>query len=80
VNGTLIGLSWGLMRLVSGSIIVTSVSHGVWNGMAYGLFGFGEKTGFLGIEKTWLYGPEVGLLGIVFNLAFVAWLWRKLRV
>jgi len=48
VNATLIGLSWGLMRLISGSIIVTSVSHGVWNGMAYVLFGFGEKTGALG--------------------------------
>jgi len=80
LNATLLGLSWGIMRLVSGSIIVTSVSHGVWNGLAYTLFGFGEKVGVLGIKKTWLFGPEVGLLGIALNLAFVFWLWRKFRI
>ena len=68
LNATLIGLNWGLLRLASGSIIVASVSHGVWNGLAYALFGFGEKTGALGIQDTWLFGPEVGLLGIALNL------------
>ena len=77
VNATLIGMSFGLMRQFSGSIIVASVSHGVWNGMAYGLFGFGEKTGALGIQETWLFGPEVGVLGILLNLIFVIILWRK---
>jgi len=76
VNATLIGLNWGLLRLVSGSIIVASVSHGVWNGLAYALFGFGEKTGALGIQDTWLFGPEVGLLGIVINLAIAIGFWR----
>jgi membrane protease YdiL (CAAX protease family) len=76
VNATLIGLNWGLLRLVSGSIIVASVSHGVWNGLAYALFGFGEKTGALGIQDTWLFGPEVGLLGIVINLVIAIGFWR----
>jgi membrane protease YdiL (CAAX protease family) len=80
VNATLIGMNWGLLRLASGSIIVASISHGLWNGLAYLLFGFGDETGALGIEETWLYGPETGLLGIALNLAFVAWLWRKCRV
>jgi hypothetical protein len=31
----------------------------------YPLFGFGEKAGALGIEQTHIYGPEVGLLGLV---------------
>jgi membrane protease YdiL (CAAX protease family) len=76
VNATLIGLNWGLLRLASGSIIVASVSHGIWNGLAYALFGFGEKTGALGIQDTWLFGPEVGFLGIALNLAFAIWFWR----
>ena len=41
------------------------------------LFGFGEKTGALGVDRTWLYGPEVGVLGIVLSGAFAWWLWRK---
>ena len=76
VNATLIGLIFGLLRLASGSIIVASVSHGIWNGLAYSLFGFGEKTGALGIQDTWLFGPEVGLLGIVINLAIAIGFWR----
>lgn len=76
VNASLIGLSWGMMRLLSGSIIVSSVSHGIWNGLAYSMFGFGEKTGALGIQETWLYGPEVGVLGVLLNVLVVIGLWR----
>lgn len=79
VNATLMGLIWGLMRLLSGSILVASVSHAVWNACAYGLFGFGTKTGELGIANTALYGPEVGLLGLVLNGAFFAWLLGRAR-
>ena len=75
-NATLIGLNFGLLRLVSGSIIVASVCHGVWNGLAYALFGFGEKVGALGIQDSWLFGPEVGLFGIVINLVFAIGFWR----
>jgi membrane protease YdiL (CAAX protease family) len=76
LNATLIGLNWGLLRHLSGSIVVASVSHGVWNGIAYALFGFGERVGALGIQDTWLFGPEVGLLGIALNLAVAIVFWR----
>lgn len=76
VNATLLGAIWGVLRLRSGSVVVPAVCHAVWNGFDYPLFGFGEKTGALGIEQTHLFGPEVGVLGIVFNTAFAALLWR----
>ncbi len=74
-NATLLGLIWGKLRLESGSIIVPSVSHAVWNALAYSLFGFGEKAGALGIQQISFYGPEVGWLGIVLNVAFALGLW-----
>lgn len=74
-NALLLGVIWGIMRAMSGSIVVTSVSHGVWNGLAYELFGFGTKTGILGIHDTAKFGPEVGILGLAFNVAFAAVLW-----
>ena len=76
VNATLMGLNWGLMRQLSGSIIVASVCHGVWNGIAYAMFGFGEKVGALGIQDTWLFSPENGLFGIVLNLVIAIGFWR----
>ena len=72
INVVFLGMAWGLMRWVSGSLIVTSLSHGVWNGIAYSLFGFGTRVGALGIENTALYGPEVGLLGLALNALCVA--------
>lgn len=75
VNATLLSLAWGLLRMISGSILVPSVCHAVWNAIAYPFFGFGEKVGALGIESTHIFGPEVGVLGIAINtiavLAFV---------
>jgi membrane protease YdiL (CAAX protease family) len=79
INATLLGLSWGLLRQWSGSIVVTSVCHGVWNGLAYAFFGFGEHVGALGIEQTWIFGPEVGLLGIAANAIVVVLLWRHVN-
>lgn len=76
VNATLIGAVFGLLRMVSGSIVVPSVCHALWNGIDYPLFGFGENVGALGIQQTHLFGPEVGLLGIVLNTVFLAVLWR----
>ncbi len=76
VNAGLLGAAWGLMRALSGSLIVASVSHGLWNGIVYVLFGYGTKAGALGIREAWLYGPEVGVLGLALNAAFVALLWR----
>jgi membrane protease YdiL (CAAX protease family) len=79
VNATLMGAIWGMLRLASGSIIVASVGHGVWNGLAYVLFGFGTKVGALGVEATPIYGPEVGVLGLVLNALFAFALWRRLK-
>jgi uncharacterized protein len=76
VNAIVMGTVWGLLRWISGSVIVSSVSHGLWNGMAYVFFGFGTKVGALGIKNTGLFGPEVGLFGLVVNLIFAAALWR----
>ena len=79
INAAAMGAVWGMMRWRSGSVIVSSVSHGVWNGMAYVLFGFGKRVGALGIKNTGLFGPEVGVLGLVLNLLFAAalWTWPK---
>ena len=76
LNATLIGLIFGMLRLVSGSVLVASVCHAVWNGIAYPFFGFGEKVGALGIQDTHLFGPEVGYAGLLFNSAFALVLWR----
>ena len=76
INAAVMGFMWGLLRLASGSILVASVSHGLWNGMAYVLFGYGTKVGALGITETATYGPEVGVLGLVVNLAAAATAWR----
>jgi membrane protease YdiL (CAAX protease family) len=75
LNAAVIGLIWGLMRQRSGSILVTAVSHGVWNGLAYVFFGVGTTIGALGIQNTGVFGPEVGLVGLALNLAFAAVLW-----
>jgi membrane protease YdiL (CAAX protease family) len=79
LNAGVIGAIWGLMRWLSGSVVVASVSHGLWNGGAYVLFGYGTKTGALGIENTSLYGPEVGVLGLSLNLLFALALWQWSR-
>lgn len=76
VNAAVMGAIWGILRLFSGSIVVSSVAHGAWNGGAYVLFGFGTKVGALGIQETATYGPEAGVLGLILNLAFAAALWQ----
>ncbi len=68
-----------MLRLISGSVLVASVSHGVWNGVDYPLFGFGTKVGALGIAETAIYGTEVGILGLIVNVVFAAALWRWLN-
>ncbi len=78
-NAALLGAAWGLLRAISGSVIVASVSHGVWNGMVYLLFGLGAGSGALGVVDTAIYGPERGVLGLVFNGAFVFFLWKKTK-
>jgi membrane protease YdiL (CAAX protease family) len=71
-NAAVMGAIWCVMRMRSGSIVVSSVSHGLWNGGAYVLFGYGQKVGALGIADTAFFGPENGLLGLALNLVFLA--------
>jgi membrane protease YdiL (CAAX protease family) len=64
VNIAVIGSVWGQMRALSRSIVVTSVSHSLWNAGTYVLFGTGTfLSGYLGVKQTELYGAEVGLIG-----------------
>jgi hypothetical protein len=80
VNAVVIGTIWGLMRWISGSVIVSSISHGLWNGLDYVLFGFGTKVGVLGIANAAIFGPEVGILGLALNVLFAAVLysvWKR---
>jgi len=79
LNATLIGLIWGLMRLKSDSILVSSAGHGLWNGLTYVLFGVGSGVGALGIQDVSLYGPEVGLIGVALNATYAAFLFWTLR-
>jgi membrane protease YdiL (CAAX protease family) len=74
-NALLGGLIWGLLRQVSGSIVVPSLTHGLFNGLVYVLFGAGTAVGALGISDTALYGPDTGLLGLPINLVFALGLW-----
>ncbi len=61
------------------TVLVASVSHAVWNGLDYLLFGFGTKVGALGITETAIYGREVAILGLIVNVVFAAALWRWLN-
>jgi len=80
VNAAVMGAVWGLLRWISGSVLVASLSHGLWNGLDYVFFGFGTRIGALGIRNTALYGPEVGILGLGLNIVFLValwWSWRR---
>lgn len=76
INAVVIGAIWGILRDLSGSVIVSSLSHGVWNAGAYVLFGDGLKAGALGIKNTSILGPEHGLLGLGLNLVVLILLWQ----
>jgi len=79
LNAAVIGMIWGMLRWISGSIIVASCSHGLWNGMAYVFFGFGTRTGALGVRNTAIFGPEIGILGLTANALFALLLWKHWR-
>lgn len=70
VNAFVLGLIWGRLRAISQSIIVASVCHAFWNAAAYTLYGFGTKTGALGITDTSIFAPEVGVAGLLLNLGY----------
>jgi membrane protease YdiL (CAAX protease family) len=67
LNAAVLGAIWGMLRLLSGSLVVSSVSHSVWNSLVYTLFGYGTHLGWLGISDTAIYGPEIGILGLLLN-------------
>jgi membrane protease YdiL (CAAX protease family) len=75
-NIFLIGLILGLLRQTSGSILVPSVAHGLWNALLYPLFGVGEITGMFTITSPQLFDPERGFLGLGLNLIVFVLLWR----
>ncbi len=79
INATLLGLIWGAMRMISGSVIVPALCHSVWNALAYTLFAFGENIGALGVKNGIFFGPEVGLAGIIFNGLFFIWIFNRLK-
>jgi membrane protease YdiL (CAAX protease family) len=79
INAAVMGAIWGMMRLRSGSVVVSSVCHGLWNGLDYVLYGFGSRVGALGVRETAFYGPEVGVLGLTLNSLFALGLWWSCR-
>jgi len=79
VNIWLLSLSWGVLRLVSGSVLVSAWSHGLWNGLAYTLFGFGAARGAMGVVDPLRFDPERGWAGIAVNATAVVVLWRWWR-
>jgi hypothetical protein len=76
LNAAVLGLIWAMLRSISGSLVVSSVSHGLWNAGAYVFFGYGATVGALGVHETAIYGPETGVLGLLLNVLFAAALWR----
>lgn len=75
ISASIIGVAWGLLRLISGSVVVAAVTHGIWNGAVYILFNNGDQIGALGIQNTSIFGPEAGVLGLVLNLVYTIGLW-----
>ena len=77
IGSTVFGIAMGLLRLRSGSIIVPSVCHALWNALAYTFFGAGEKTGQLGIADPSIWDPERGYAGLALAMLVAAfWWWR----
>ena len=71
INTLLLGMIWGQMRLKTGSILVPALSHAVWNALILVLFGTGQQVGLLTLSLKDICSPEVGLLGIILNGAYI---------
>lgn len=78
-NVVLLGLAWGLLRRISGSLLVPATAHASWNALAYVFFGYGEKATALHVERSWLFDPERGILGLAVNALVVYNLLRTRR-
>lgn len=81
VNVFLLGFNWGILRLASGSVVVPAVSHAVWNGFVYVVFGYGQGEGALGVSSVTVFDPERGWLGVALNGAacWLLWRWQAAR-
>jgi membrane protease YdiL (CAAX protease family) len=79
LGSTAFGVAMGLLRLRSGSVVVPSACHALWNATVYTLFGAGEKTGQLGIADHRILDPERGYAGLVLAIlgAVVLWWWVR---
>ena len=69
------GAIMAIIRYRSGSIIVSSLSHTIWNSVNYILFGFGTAVGVLGITPITIFDPERGFLGLGINVLFLIIFW-----
>jgi uncharacterized protein len=79
VGSTVFGVAMGLLRLRSGSIIVPSLCHAMWNASVYTFFGAGAKTGQLGISDPTIWDPERGYAGLVLAMLGAVLLWWWVR-
>jgi membrane protease YdiL (CAAX protease family) len=68
-NIFLLGIVFGYFFLASGSLIPSSICHGVWNALEYGLFGYGNTPAVIYGNARWLFDPEEGLIGTAVLLA-----------
>ena len=75
IGSTAFGVAMGLLRLRSGSIIVPSACHALWNALVYTFFGAGEKMGQLGVADPSIWDPERGYAGLVLAMLVAALLW-----
>ncbi len=79
IGSTFFGIAMGLLRACSGSIVVTSACHALWNAVDYTFFGTGPKVGQLGIVDTSIWDPERGYAGLVLAVVAAALMWRWIR-
>ena len=79
VGSTVFGVAMALFRVRSGSIVVPSACHGLWNATTYTLFGAGEKTGQLGVADHSIWDPERGYAGLILSIvaAVILWVWIR---
>ena len=75
IGSTVFGIAMGLLRLRSGSIIVPSLCHALWNASVYTFFGAGDKMGQLGIADPSIWDPERGYAGLILAVLAAALLW-----
>jgi hypothetical protein len=66
---TLLGIYIGYLRLVSGSVLLASFAHGLFNSQFYGVW----TVAFPGVDP--LVGGMSGLTGALALLGLVSWVW-----